>query len=57
LNSGDLEKEKQIFFALKKVRLDTSIAEHEILVKTIYKLFTKDENCRLIGSHWQDIGF
>jgi ELMO domain-containing protein len=44
-------------FALTRVKLDTQIAEHEILIKSIYKKLTKQEHCRTIGGHWGDIGF
>jgi hypothetical protein len=57
LNSSELMKERDLMFAIARLKLDTSIAEHEILLKSIYKKLTKEENCRLIGHHWVDIGF
>ena len=42
---------------MTKIKLDTSIAEHEILIKTIYKKLADRNECRLIGNHWVDIGF
>lgn len=52
-----MSNERDILFALSRIKLDTSIAEHEILLKSIYKKLTKEPNCRLIGNHWVDIGF
>ena len=44
-------------FAMAKVKLDTAIAEHEVLVKSIYRKLTGEPSCRLIGHHWENIGF
>jgi len=54
---GELSEERDKLFAVAKLKLDTSIAEHEMIVKTIYKRLMKTDECRSIGSHWQDIGF
>ncbi len=41
---------------LAKMPLDTTTAEHEILIKTIYFRLTKKQAKRT-GAHWVDIGF
>ena len=53
----ELSEERDYVFATAKVKYNSQIAEHEVLVKTIYKRLMKTEQCRQIGSHWQDIGF
>lgn len=44
-------------FALTKVKLQTSISEHDRTIKTIYRALTQLEKCPSTGSHWQQIGF
>ena len=36
----DLKDERDFMFALTRVKLDTSISEHEVIIKTIYKRLT-----------------
>jgi hypothetical protein len=42
---------------MAKVRYDSRIAEHEIILKTIYKILMLTDQCRQVGEHWQQIGF
>ena len=53
----ELDEERDIVFALTKVAYDSRIAQHEIVLKTIYKKLLKTDECRQVGNHWQDIGF
>ena len=46
-----------MIFALAKLGYDSSIAQHEAIVKTIYKVLMDTDRCAGVGSHWQDIGF
>jgi hypothetical protein len=46
-----------MLFALARVKLNTQIPEHEIIVKSLYRSLLKKDSCRSIGSHWKDIGF
>lgn len=52
-----LSADRDRLFALAKVKLDFKLAEHEIIVKSIYKALMNTDKCRTIGSHWQAIGF
>ena len=53
----NLNHERDIFFALAKVKLTIQIAEHEIIIKSIYRRLTNADTCRSIGSHWVQVGF
>ena len=54
----DLAQERLHVFGLTRLGLDTQIAENEIIVKSIYRrAFPEREHCRMIGRHWQDLGF
>ena len=35
-----------------KVKYDSRIAEHEIILKTIYKTLLNTDKCRQVGNHW-----
>jgi ELMO domain-containing protein len=52
-----LSEERDVLFAIAKVKLDIQLAEHEIIIKTIYRSLTESPSCRSIGSHWVDVGF
>ena len=52
-----LSDERDIIFAISRVKYDSRIAEHEIILKTIYKRLLDTKDCKQVGSHWQDIGF
>lgn len=52
-----LKSERDAVFALSRVKYDSRVAEHEIILKTIYKTLLNTERCRQVGEHWQDIGF
>ena len=52
-----LDEERDIMFAMTKVKLMTQIAEHESMIKTIYRKLTGATTCRNNGSHWVEIGF
>ena len=53
----NLDEERDIMFAMTKVKLMTQIAEHESMIKTIYRKLTGATTCRNNGSHWVEIGF
>jgi hypothetical protein len=36
----ELKAERDFMFALTRVKLDTTISEHEVIIKTIYKRLT-----------------
>lgn len=55
--ASSLEADKVFVLALTKVKLKTNIQEHERIIKSVYRQLTKEDNCKLIGSHWQKIGF
>ena len=42
----DLSDERDCVFAIAKVKYDSRIAEHEIILKTIYKKLMRTEQCR-----------
>ncbi|CDW79344.1 elmo domain-containing protein 3-like [Stylonychia lemnae] len=57
-SNPQLESEKDLILGLTLLKLETSLAEHEIIIKSIYrKLLPNDQNCRTIGAHWGNIGF
>ena len=48
-----LSDSRDLIFALAKVKYDSRIAEHEIILKTIYKKLTATQGyCRSVGEHW-----
>lgn len=52
-----LDHEKDVFYALARVKLQIQLAEHEIIINSVYRHLTGADSCRNIGSHWQQIGF
>jgi hypothetical protein len=50
--ASSLEADKVFVLALTKVKLKTNIQEHERIIKSVYRQLTKEDNCKLIGSHW-----
>ena len=42
----NLSDERDLVFAIAKVRYDSRIAEHEIILKTIYKKLMQTDQCR-----------
>lgn len=52
-----MSQERDLVFALTKVKYDSRVAEHEIILKSIYKMLMKTDQCRGVGNHWQEIGF
>ena len=55
---NELSDERDLIFAIARVKYDSSLAEHDLILKHTYKLLTQSKSfCRSVGEHWQDIGF
>lgn len=43
---ADLREDRDLIFAISRVKYDSRIAEHEIILKTIYKSLMRTNQCR-----------
>eukprot|EP00347_Sterkiella_histriomuscorum_P018145 403346620 len=58
LQNEQLNNERMLLLSISRLPFNYEVAEHEIMIKSIYKKLMKNEGqCRSIGNHWVDIGF